>query len=48
LAPLPERTGNSEDAIVSFDLIELHDISPPPGQTPPLDSTAKTIFSHTF
>ena len=48
VARYPERTGRQEDAIVSFDLIEVSDKSPPPGETDPRDVHAKNLLSHKF
>lgn len=44
----PERTGLKRDALASFDLIEITDESPPPGETQPRNIRIKNIFSHKF
>ena len=40
-----ERTGRPEDRITSFEVYEIVDQSPPPGQTQPTDSKRTLLFS---
>ena len=44
----PKRTGRDADTIVAFDLIEISDKSPPPGETEPREVQVKKLLSHKF